>query len=192
MVKKIYTAKEIAQYCDVAPRTVSQWIREGKIKAYQTPGNHNRIKKEDFVCFLNQYHIPIPDDLNENDTKKRILIVDDDEAMVNSIQRMLVREKIYDIEVAYDGFIAGQKFITHKPDLVILDLRMPKVDGYKLCSAIRGDAKNKSVKILIISGVVEIEGKEKIMKLGANDYVSKPFDNNDLKKKIEKLLKINR
>lgn len=188
MIKKTLTASDIAQYCDVTPRTVSQWIREGKMNAYQTPGNHNRVKRGDFLKFLKKYNMPIPDDLKEDDTKKKILIVDDDEAMVQSIKRRLVMERIYDIEVAYDGFVAGQKFIMHKPNLVILDLRMPRVDGYKLCSAIRNDPNNKNVKILIISGVIEVEGKDKIMKLGANDYLMKPFENKILIEKINKLI----
>ena len=135
--------------------------------------------------------MPIPEELTasvETNGKKKILIVDDDKSMVDSIERLLKRENKYDLEVAYDGFEAGQKFITHKPDLVILDIRMPKVDGYKLCSAIRNNPENKSVKILVISGLLGAKDKDSVMKMGADDYLLKPFDNKELKTKIADLL----
>ena len=187
MQKTSLTTKQIAEYCQVTQRTAVQWINEGKLKFFRTPGKHIRVDRKDFVEFLKEYHMPVPEELAvfvETNGKKRILIVDDDKSMVDSIQRLLKRENKYDLEVAYDGFEAGQKFITHKPDLVILDIRMPRVDGYKLCSAMRNNPENKSVKILIISGLIEIKDKNKIIKLGADDYLEKPFEGKQLKEKI--------
>ena len=57
---KHLSVHEIANYCQVNRRTVGQWIKEGKIKAYQTPGKHNRVKREDFLKFLEKYQMPIP------------------------------------------------------------------------------------------------------------------------------------
>ena len=188
MVKKIFTTKEIAEYCDVTQRTVIQWINEGKITAFRTPGNHSKVKREDFLVFLKKYNIPVPQDLQEGSGKKSILIVDDDEFMVNAIRRALSEGDAYEMDSAGDGFAAGQKFITKKPDLVILDLRMPKVDGYQLCKAIRNDPNNKHVKILIVSGIIDDAGKG-LKEMGADDYLKKPFDNKDLCAKVERLLK---
>ena len=191
MPKTSLTTKQIAEYCQVTQRTAVQWINEGKLKFFRTPGKHIRVDRKDFVEFLKEYHMPVPEELAvsiEMNGKKRILIVDDDKSMVDSIQRLLKRENKYDLEVAYDGFEAGQKFITHKPDLVILDIRMPRVDGYKLCSAMRNNPDNKNVKILIISGLIDAKDKNKIVKLGADDYLEKPFENKQLKAKIDDLL----
>ena len=192
--KRTLTTYEIAGHCQVTPRTVIQWINEGKLKAYRTPGNHSRIEIDEFLGFLKRFNMPIPSEYtSENSTdQKKVLIVDDDKSMVDSIQRFLKREKIYDTEIAYDGFEAGQKFITHKPDLVILDIRMPRVDGYKLCSAIRNDPANKNVKILIISGLIEQKDRNAIIKLGANDYLGKPFTTAELKMKLQNLFGWNR
>ena len=187
MQKISLTTKQIAEYCQVTQRTAVQWINEGKLKFFRTPGKHIRVYRKDFVEFLKEYHIPVAEELNESveeNGKKRILLVDDDKSMVDAIVRLLKRENKYNLEVAYDGFEAGQKFITHKPDLVILDIRMPRVDGYKLCSAMRNNPDNKNVKILIISGLIEAKGKNRIMKLGANDYLEKPFDNKQLIAKV--------
>lgn len=190
MKVKFLTTKDIAEYCHVTQRTVVQWINEGKLKFFRTPGKHIRVFRKDFVAFLKEYQIPVPQELAASvtaDGKKRILIVDDDKGVVDSIFRLFRREDKYDLEAAYDGFEAGQKFINHKPDLVILDIRMPRVDGYKLCSAIRNSPENKGVKILVISGLIESKDKGSIIKLGADDYLAKPFDNRILKAKVEKL-----
>ena len=108
MNKKALTTYAIADHCQVTPRTVIQWINEGKLKAYRTPGNHSRVQMEDFLNFLKKYNMPLPVEVIPKTNKKRVLIVDDDKSMVDVIHRILKREKIYDLEVAYDGFEAGE------------------------------------------------------------------------------------
>jgi excisionase family DNA binding protein len=193
MKEKSLTTKDIAGYCQVTQRTAVQWINEGKLKFFRTPGKHIRVSREDFVAFLKTYNMPVPRDLEpsaeaDSRAKRRVLIVDDDREMVDAIARILRNEKMYDLEAAYDGFEAGQKFMTRKPDLVILDVRMPRVDGYKLCSAIRNSPENRDVKILIVSGLVGEKDRQMIKKLGADDYLAKPFSGQDLKTKIADLL----
>ncbi len=190
MFDKSLTTKDIAQYCQVTQRTVVQWISEGKLQCFRTPGKHIRVGNNDFLKFLKEFQMPIPAELTSDlkkSGKKRILIVDDDKSMVDSIQRILQLENTYDSQVAYDGFEAGQKFITHKPDLIILDIRMPRVDGYKLCAAIRNSPENKNVKILIISGLMSQQDQARLKALGADDYLQKPFGNNELKSRITHL-----
>ncbi|MCK5580284.1 MAG: response regulator [Candidatus Omnitrophica bacterium] len=191
MEKEPLTTGDVAKHCHVTHRAVLKWIEKGKLKAYRTPGNHSRVSEEDFIRFLEKYNMPIPRDMiNFSNGKKKILVVDDDKAMAHSIRRMLLLENIYEVEVAYDGFSAGREFERQKPDLVLLDIKMPRMDGYEVCKQIREKTANKDVKIIAVSGVVDIEGAEKIIKLGANDYLSKPFDNNFLRRKIERLLEI--
>ena len=168
-----------------------QWINEDKLKAYRTPGNHSRVTIEEFLGFLKKYNMPVPPELEARPfdrDRKRILIVDDDPGMVDAIQRFLKKEKIYNLEIAFDGFEAGEKFSDFKPDLIILDIKMPGLDGFKLCSYIRRKPENKNVKILLISGVIKQNEIKQIEKVGADDYLAKPFDNRALKVKIEKLL----
>jgi len=194
MNKKIFTTYEIAQHCHVTPRTVIQWINEGKLKAFRTPGNHSRIETEEFLDFLHRYHMPIPADVmgDNSGARKRILIVDDDGEVVDSIQRFLKREKIYDLEVAFDGFEAGRKFSDFVPDLIILDIRMKGLDGWQLCSRIRSNPKNKNVKMLLISGLIEDKDISRIQESGADDYLAKPFTNKELRNKVMRLLGLNR
>ena len=192
---KTLTTNNIAQYFQVTQRTVVQWINQDKLKCFRTPGKHIRVYREDFIKFLKEYHMPVPEELTaviEALGKKRILIVDDDKSMVAAIDRVLNLENKYELEIAYDGFDAGQRFIAHKPDLVILDIRMPRVDGYKLCLAIRNSPENKDVKILIISGFISEKDKVLFNKLAVNDYFLKPFENDELKMKIANLFLWNR
>lgn len=121
--------------------------------------------------------------------KKKILIVDDDEAMVKAMIRFLRLDGRFDIDYAYDGIHAGEKFIQLQPDLVILDLRMPRINGYQLCRAIKNDALAKDVKVLVVSGVIDHEHPDTISQLKADGILAKPFDNEQLKKKIDELLK---
>jgi two-component system, OmpR family, response regulator VicR len=189
MEHKPLTTGEVAQYCHVTHRAVLKWVASGKLKAYRTPGNHSRVKHEDFMVFLKTYNMPVPEAFEIKGTLKKILIIDDDRGIVHSLQRALVMENKYEIQTAFDGFTGGQKFAEFKPDLVILDIYMPGLeDGFKVCSHIRAEEANKNVKILIISGVSEETEIKKIMKLGANDYLIKPFSNQALHDKIKLML----
>jgi two-component system response regulator VicR len=186
---KPLTTGEIAQYCHVTHRAVLKWVASGKLAAYRTPGMHSRVKVEDFVTFLIKYNMPVPEELKPASTKFRILIVDDDRGMVHSLQRTLMLDNKFEIDVAFDGFEAGKKFSSFRPELIILDLRMPGIDGYQVCSIIRNDPQNKNIKILAISGTSEPQEIQKIKELGANDFLQKPFTNKVLKEKLEEMMR---
>jgi len=182
------TTGQIAQFCHVTHRGVLKWVESGKLKAYRTPGKHSRVSVEDFLSFLKEYKMPIPSQLQEGPILKKVLIVDDYKGIVHSLRRILQMENKYIIEVAYDGFDAGKKFTVFQPDLVILDIYMPGLDGYQVFANIRNDTKNKNTKIIIMSGVNEPSVIEKIKDLGADGFLQKPFKNETLKEQIKGLL----
>jgi excisionase family DNA binding protein len=185
------TTGEIAEHCHVTDRAVLKWIEEGKLKAYRTPGNHSRVNVPDFIAFLREYNMPVPAVFqDEPDGKKKVLIVDDDRELVSAIRRALFPVKGIIIDVAYDGFSAGQKFTEFKPDLVLLDMRMPGLDGYEVCSLIRKDPAARDVKIIIISGMMDMDSLEKVAAMGANDFLAKPFRNEFLRLKVERIIGI--
>ncbi|MBL8014488.1 MAG: response regulator [Candidatus Omnitrophica bacterium] len=182
------TTGQIAQYCHVSHRAVLKWVASGKLKAYRTPGKHSRVSVHDFLSFLRQYEMPIPHELQATVIPKKILIVDDDRGIVSSLQRALTLENKYHIATAYDGFEAGKKFVAFRPQLIILDIHMPGLDGYQVCANIRSDPNNKAVRILAISGVSELAEIQKIIDLGADDYLGKPFSNKILNEKVSRML----
>ena len=186
--QKALTTYDIAHYCDVTPRTVAQWIHEGKISAFKTPGNHNRVLEADFIAFLKKYNIPLPNEESFKTKKKRILFVDDDRGMILALQRIFRGNPDYETDVALDGFEAGKKFARFKPHLIILDIHMPKIDGFEVCSQIRSDPINMNVKIIVMSGIIDKEEIDRIMELGADQFLEKPFDVKKLKDHIQQLL----
>jgi excisionase family DNA binding protein len=182
------TTGEIAKYCHVTHRGVLKWVESGKLKAYRTPGKHSRVSIEDFLNFLKEYNMPVPLELQPASLLKKVLIVDDDRGIVHSLRRILMLENKYIIEEAFDGFEAGKKFTAFQPDLIILDIHMPALDGFQVYANIRQDPNSKNTKILIISGVSEPNEIQKIMDLGADGFLQKPFTNEALKGQIEHVL----
>lgn len=187
--KEIYTTYEVSKICRVDLSTVIEWVDAGKLKAYRTPGGHRRVKFSDIVEFLKKYNLPFPAGWSES-AKLLVLIVDDEEGICKVLTKIL-REILGDvrIDIASDGFEAGSKVVSLIPDLVILDLRLPGLDGFRVCEFIRKEITLKHTKILAITGFDSPEIKEKILRLGANDYLRKPFDYEEVKEKILKLLK---
>lgn len=181
---KTLRPQEIAQHCQVTHRAVLQWIADGKIKAYRTPGNHKRVHIDDFIHFLNEYQMPIPESLRtQTQQKKKVLIIDDEKTVTRIIEKIL--QKDYDVEIAYDGFSAGYIFKDFKPDLITLDINMPGINGLDVCEMLREIPANAHVKILVVTAVQDESLKNKILKLGADDVLYKPFKAEELLKKIE-------
>ncbi len=121
---------------------------------------------------------------------KKILIVDDEKEMVSTIRRALSSVKDIVIDAVYDGPGAVQKFLEFKPDLILLDMRMPGLDGYEVCMKIRKDPAGQEVKIIMISGAMDMDAVERVARAGANDFLAKPFRNEFLKLKVERILGI--
>ncbi|MBF0570046.1 MAG: response regulator [Candidatus Omnitrophica bacterium] len=187
---KPMTTGEIADLCHVHLRTVLQWIHDGKMKAYRTPGNHSRVKVEDFVAFLKQYNMPIPENLSTRGEGRKILIVDDDINMVNAIKRILRKDPSFEIDVAYDGFEAGIKLLLFKPDLVILDMKMPGMNGYEVAQKIKRSANCEHTRIIGVSAYFEDEDKERLARIGVDHCIDKPFSSNGLFEKAQALLAV--
>jgi CheY-like chemotaxis protein len=119
---------------------------------------------------------------------RKILIVDDEKEMVGTIRRALSSVKDIVIETAYDGLEAIEKFPAFKPDLILLDMRMPGLDGYEVCLRLRQDPAGRDVKIIMISGAMDMDAVEKVAVAGVNDFLAKPFRNEFLKLKVERIL----
>ena len=194
---KIFTTYQISQMVNVNITTVIDWIDKGLLVAYKTPGGHRRIKWNDLVKFLKKYEMPIPavilsETKNPEAIPKKILIVDDNEDILEFISRAIKKIiKNVKIETITEGFIAGKRIAEFKPDLLILDIKLPGMDGFEVLKHLRVGAglPAHNMKIIAITGYPSKETKEKILKAGADDYLTKPFTVEELKQKIENLCK---
>ena len=117
--------------------------------------------------------------------KKKILIVDDDENIAELISLYLTKEG-YDTEEAHDGETALERFPEYRPDLIVLDLMLPGVDGYQVCQEIRA---HSDVPIIMLSAKGEVFDKVHGLKLGADDYMEKPFDPTELVARVNAVLR---
>ena len=118
---------------------------------------------------------------------KRILVVDDETQMVDMV-KMRLEANDYLVLTAYDGQEALEKARREKPDLIILDLMLPKMDGYKVCGLLKGDAKFVKIPIIMFSAKAQKEDIKLGEELGADAYISKPFESQVLLGKIKELL----
>jgi CheY-like chemotaxis protein len=116
----------------------------------------------------------------------QVLIIDDQMEVARSYERVL-RRAGYQVEVVHDGFTAGVKLLMLKPNLIILDLKMPGVDGFTILSFIRQEKALHAMKVLVASGASEACLKQ-AMDAGANVVLAKPFTNAELLLEVADLL----
>ena len=122
-------------------------------------------------------------------TEKRnmILIVDDEESIRRLVRRML--SKAYKVVEAEDGEIAVFNALRHKPDLILMDILMPKVDGYTACKKIRATPATKAIPIVMLTGLGFKLNLELSHEMGADGYITKPFTEMDLLNTVDAFLK---
>ena len=199
MVRKIHnesipkpqlTTGDIAHYCHTTVMQVNRWIKNGDLKAFRNPGGHYRVTREKFREFLEWNGMPIIEDFFTEKEAKKILVADDDYSVVDAIRHILKNyNKEFQVEVAYDGFETLIKAGDFKPDLLIMDIRMPKIDGLEICRRLRKDNNiTTEIKILAITGHSEAYDRELVLSSGANEYLLKPFDKKSLLNHVEKLI----
>ena len=185
MSNHFYTAPEAAKICSVSRTTMWRWVRYGELKGFRTPRGIYKIRKKDLESFIRKKmkHLPAADLLQ----KKKILIVDDDKEIVEVLSQMLPSNR-YQTEKAFDGFEAGGKVMQFMPDLMILDLYMPGIDGFEVCRRVKKNSDTSHIKIMALTGFDTPENKDRIMKAGADGYMAKPVYKDELIQKIEDIL----
>jgi two-component system alkaline phosphatase synthesis response regulator PhoP len=118
---------------------------------------------------------------------KTILIVDDEEDLVETVRFPLEMEG-YHVLVSHNGEEALDQARKEKPDLILLDLMLPKVDGYKVCHRLKSDDRYKHIPVLMLTAKSQEKDMMLGMETGANEYITKPFDIRDLLKKVKQHL----
>jgi len=125
--------------------------------------------------------------VNRSD-KPTVLVVDDEPHVVNLVSLSLIPEK-FNIIKAYSGLDALDKAYKENPDLVILDLMMPGMSGYEVCEKLKENALMQHIPVIILSAKGEVDDKLRGLKLGADDYIPKPFDPMELEARVERLIR---
>jgi two-component system sensor histidine kinase/response regulator len=121
--------------------------------------------------------------------KNKILIVDDTVDTVELLKKRF-RAEGYDTAEAYDGEEALKQVAEYHPDLIVLDVMMPKLDGYEVCQRLKIDENTRYIPILMLTAKSDVESKIKGLDIGADDYLPKPFDYKELSARVRSLLTI--
>ncbi|QEG43272.1 response regulator [Roseimaritima ulvae] len=176
--KTVFTTGEAAKICKVSQQTIIRCFDNGSLRGFRVPGSKfRRIPREQLFSFMKENGIPT-DALESG--KKKVLVVDDDQDLVDLISDGFERDGRFEIRTANNGFDAGMQVREFRPDLVVLDVMLPDINGKEVCQRVRSDSALDMVKILCISGMVEQDKVEGLKTAGANDFMQKPFAIDDL------------
>ncbi|MDH3628289.1 MAG: response regulator [Acidobacteriota bacterium] len=188
--RRFFTTSEVAQYCAVTNDGVLKWIKSNKLRAFSTPGGHYRVSAEDFRAFLEKFDIPVDESFFRGTPKERTVLIVDDEPNIREIVHRLLKELDADLKVeeAADGYEAGIKIGSLEPDLVIMDVMMPRVDGISLCKSIRENPRFSRVKVLAITAFPEQDNVKKMYDAGADLCLIKPLQFEHFRLEVIRLL----
>lgn len=186
--KRVFTTGEVAQICKVSQQTVIRCFDSGRLQGFRVPGSRfRRIPRDSLVAFMKNNQIPM-DQLETG--KKRVLVVDDDEAIVEMFTELLERDGRFEVQTAATGYDAGILTEQFRPDIVLLDFKLPDINGTAVCRTIRSNPAYKHMQIIIISGVADPDEVSELKAAGADEFIRKPFDINSVINRIADLVKV--
>ncbi len=187
-MKTVFTTGEAAKICKVSQQTIIRCFDSGQLKGFRVPGSRfRRIPRDQLYSFMRDNGIP-SDALDSG--KRKVLIVDDDKELVELIADVLERDGRFEVRSVNNGFDAGMMVKDYSPDLIVLDVMLPDINGREVCQRVRKDLGADDVKIICISGMVEEDKVDELKAAGANDFLQKPFDVEALLERICRLLDI--
>ncbi len=187
-IKTVFTTGEAAKICKVSQQTIIRCFDSGQLKGFRVPGSRfRRIPRDCLYNFMKDNNIPT-DALESG--KRKVLVVDDDKELVELLVTVLESDGRFETRSVNNGFDAGMMVKEYRPDLILLDVMLPDINGKDVCVRVRGDKSLEAVKILCVSGIVEEDKIEELRKAGANEFLSKPFDMDKLIALVCKLLEI--
>ena len=187
MVKTLSTSK-VARLIGVGVVSVVNWIKQGVLKAGHTPGGHRRVTVEDLIEFLRRHNLPIPPELVPS--APRVLVVDDEPSVRKWIcDEIQEKHPEYEVKGAKDGFSAGELVGVWKPDVVILDLRMPGMDGLEVCSQIKVREGTRNTAVIAVTAYHSPKVQKQILECGARVCLEKPLKSEVLLGEIEAALR---
>jgi excisionase family DNA binding protein len=173
-MKTVFTTGEAAKICKVSQQTIIRCFDSGQLKGFRVPGSRfRRIPREQLYAFMRDNGIPT-DALESG--KRKVLIVDDDQELVELINDVLEKDGRFEVRTVNNGFDAGMMVKEYHPDLIVLDVMLPDINGKEVCQRVRTDKTMDDVRIICISGMVEEDKIEDLKASGANDFLHKPFE----------------
>lgn len=187
--KKPLSVGQVAAICRVSKKTVLNWIYEGALKAFTTYGGHYRVWPVNLKKFLDNAGMDIPFDYVD-ETATHILIIDDERPYSQMLKSVITAE-IPNVEITTteDGYEGLLLIGDVKPQLVILDLKMPKLDGLEVLELLKKRKVDHELRVLVVSGYLSDETKEQLSKTAADAVLDKLSDISVLVKTVATLVR---
>lgn len=187
-MKTVFTTGEAAKICKVSQQTIIRCFDSGQLKGFRVPGSRfRRIPRDQLYAFMRDNGIPT-DALDSG--RRKVLVVDDDESLVELIVDALERDGRFEVRSANNGFGAGMLINEFRPDVIVLDFMLPGMNGKEVCQLVRSERSNDDVKIICISGMADQSKIQELRDAGANDFMKKPFDVDELINRICQMLDV--
>lgn len=185
--KAVYTTGEAAEICKLSQQTIIRCFDSGQLQGFRVPGSKfRRVPHDSLLKFLKEHGIPL-DAIASG--KIRVLIVDDDPQIVELFVDVLSGDSRFEVKSAQSGYDAGVVTQQFRPDIVVLDYMLPDINGNVVCKTIRENPDLCDTKILIISGMVNPAEVEQLMEAGADDFIKKPFNIENVVDRIVEMVK---
>ncbi len=187
-----FTTFQVAKMLGVSPPTVVNWVKSGLLKAHRTPGGHRRIRLEDFLTFCKEQNYPIPANLTAPpggpprgrvSPTRRIMIVDDDRDFAQTVAVYMQQKGLFEVEIADSGLGGLLVMGRFRPSIVLMDIRMPGMDGFEALRALRADPEMSSVPVIACTATREAALEQRALAEGFDHYLQKPL-------KLDRLLEI--
>ena len=187
-MKTVFTTGEAAKICKVSQQTIIRCFDNGQLKGFRVPGSRfRRIPREALYKFMKDNGIPT-DALESG--KRKVLLVDDDAELVELMNKVLEEDGRFEVRIASNGFDAGMMVKEYRPDIIVLDVMLPDINGKEVCHRVRADNTLEDVRILCISGMIEEDKIQELRLAGADKFLHKPFDIEELIDEMCALLEI--
>src|SRR5687767_6431491 len=187
-MKTVFTTGEAAKICKVSQQTIIRCFDNGQLKGFRVPGSRfRRIPRDMLYKFMKDNGIPT-DALESG--KRKVLLVDDDVELVELMTKVLEEDGRFEVRVATTGFDAGMMVKEYRPDLIVLDVMLQDINGKEVCHRVRADNTLEDVRILCISGMIEEDKIQDLRLSGADDFLHKPFEIEELIDRMCSLMEI--
>src|SRR5436190_14724830 len=187
-MKSVFTTGEAAEICKVSQQTIIRCFDSGRLRGFRVPGSRfRRIPRDALIAFMKDNGIP-PDALDSG--KSKILVVDDDPEIVELFVDVLERDGRFEVKTASTGYDAGIQTKEFMPDLIILDYMLPDINGNVVCQTIKSKPEFEHTKVIIVSGVVNQDEINDLLKAGADEFIKKPFNIEKVIERIGSLLAV--
>ena len=176
-LKKYLTPTEAAELLMVSPVTLRQWAQKGLIDARTTAGGHRRFSRQVLVDFAAQRGITLEFATNESaDSENRLLVVDDNQQFNGYLVALFnVHQPQLEVRSAFDGFEAGRLVHMFQPNIVLLDIMMPGIDGLQVCERLKSDTDTSHIKVVAMTGHYSESLESRLLNAGAETLLRKPF-----------------